>query len=122
MSMVRLTLLFLLVLLLALAVVPAIAGESVTVGDVTFECKITGSANDGFSILATNSGKTDKKCKASCTLTKKDGKSKQTWEHEHPVSGFTGEPGDKPRIQMFYGEGDISGAPLSNPEVTASCE
>jgi hypothetical protein len=121
MSMVRLTLLFLLVLLLALAVVPAIAGEKVTVGDVTFECKITGSANDGFSILATNPGKTDKKCKASCTLTKNDGKP-QTWENENTVSGFTGEPGDKPRIQMFYGKGDISGAPLSNPEVKASCE
>ena len=105
MSMVRLTLLFLLVLLLALAVVPAIAGESVTVGDVTFECKITGSANDGFSILATNSGKTDKKCKASCTLTKKDGKSKQTWEHEHPVSGFTGEPGTNLVYRCFTARG-----------------
>ena len=99
MSMVRLTLLFLLVLLLALAVVPAITGESVTVGDVTFELKMTGSANDGFSILsATNSGNLDKKWKASCTLMKKDGKSKQTRArgHQHPVSGFTGEPGDKP--------------------------
>jgi hypothetical protein len=112
MSMVRLTLLF----LLALTVVPAIADDKVTAGDVTFECKITGSDKDGFDIIATNGGKTDKKCKASCTLTKKDG-STQTWKYEKTVRG-----GDAPSIQNFYGEGGISGAPLSNPEVTASCE
>lgn len=85
--MVRLTLVFLFVLLLALAVVPAIADEKVTSGGVTFECIITGSDKDGFTLSATNSGKTDKKCTASCTLTKKDGSS-ETCTGEHTVYPF----------------------------------
>jgi hypothetical protein len=90
--------------------------NKVTVGDVTFACEITGSDKDGFNIIATK-GKTDKKCRASCTLTKKDGSTK-TWESpERTVRG-----GDAPATQWFYGEGGISGAPLSNPEVKATCE
>ena len=69
--MMRLTPLFLLVL----AAVPVVADDStVTVGDVKFECKVSGSDKDGFDIIATNTGQADKKCKASCTLTKNDGK------------------------------------------------
>lgn len=113
--MVRLTPLFLLVLLLALAVVPAIADEKVTVNDVTFECIIQGSDKDGFTLSATNSGKTDKKCTASCTLTKKDG-STETCKGERTVYG------DSPVTRYVCGKSGVMGSPLRNPEVKASCE
>jgi hypothetical protein len=113
MSIVRLTPLSLLVLLLALAVVPVKADEKVTVGDVTFECKIDGSSKDNYDILATNRGKTEKKCKASCTLTKKDGSPYAGKEYEHTVLVTSA-------IQNFYSE-SVPGAELSNPQVKASC-
>lgn len=114
MSMVRLTLLFLLVLLLALAVVPVTADEMVTAGDVTFECKIDGSGKDNYVIVATNRGETEKKCKASCTLTKKDGSKYAGEEYEHTVFVTSAK-------QAFYGE-HVPGGELSNPEVKASCK
>src|SRR5436305_1259683 len=102
MSIVRLTPLSLLVLLLALAVVPAIADETKQkVGDVTFVCKTTGSDNIGFDIIATNDGKTDMTCTASCTLNKKGGGQK-TGKDTRLVRG------DTPAKQSFYGEGGVT--------------
>lgn len=115
MLIVRLALLFLLILLSTLAVVPAIADEKATVGEVTFECIIMGSDKDGFSLHATNHGKTDKKCTASCTLTKKDG-STETCQGESTVYG------DSPVMRYICGKSSVKGPPLSNPEVKASCE
>jgi hypothetical protein len=114
MPIARLTLVCLLGLMLTL-VVQAMADQKVTAGDVTFEVQITGSDKDGFDILATNSGKTDRSCQASLTLTKKDG-TKQTWKYRHSVRG------DYSANQSFYSEAGISGAPLSDPELTAGCE
>jgi|GEM_PF-6350585 len=109
MSRMRLTLLFLLVLGLTLAVVPAMAEE------VTFTCVVTGSDNDGFDILATNNGPNDKKCKATCTVTKKDG-SKQSWEYSGTVRAVNAK-------QNFGGEAGVPGAPLKDPKITSqSCE
>jgi hypothetical protein len=91
-----------------------VADDKVTVGDVKFESKITGSDNDGFSISASNRGKTDRKCKVSITLTKKNG-SKQTWDYNYLASA-------RDVTEFVAGEASISGAPLSNPDLKASCE
>jgi hypothetical protein len=110
MSRTRLTLLFLLVLILALAVAKAMADN-----EVTITCEIEGNDKDGFKIIAINHGDTDKHCTATCRVTKKDG-SKQSWEYKGLVAG-------KPGRQTIGGEGGVSGAPLTNPEITSeSCK
>ena len=114
MSIVRLTPLSLLVLLLALAVIPAIADEKKKdVGEVTFVCKTTGNDNDGYNLIATNNGTTDKECKASCTLTKKGGGKTSGDEKTKLVRAG--------KTENVYGEAGISGAPLSDPQIDASC-
>jgi hypothetical protein len=111
MSMVRLTPLF----LLALAVVPVIAADDkATVGDVRFEIKITGSDSNGLDITAFNRGKTEKKCKVHLDLADKNGKT-QKWDYDFLASV-------RDLTQSVAGEADISGAPLSNPDLKASCD
>jgi hypothetical protein len=101
------------VVLLLLAT-PALASSSKSVGVVTLTCEVTGSSNDGFTLSAKNSGSSDKSCKATCKLTKAAGGS-QSWSYDGPVRA-------SPQTFYFGGEAGISGAPLSNPDVTdASC-
>lgn len=83
--------------------------------EVMFTCEITGSGDDGFSIIAVNQGPEPKTCSATCTLTKSDG-SRQSWSyssrHVKAVS----------HRQWFGGETAVPGAPLSNPQISdTSC-
>lgn len=100
--------------LIILAYVPARADEKKTVGEMTFECKVTGSAKDGFDLNVTNRGAA-KKCKASCTFTDKDGHTTKAYEYENKVR-------ENASYYNFYGLAGLPGAPLSNPQVAASCE
>ena len=109
MSKLRFTLLF-----MALAYVSAIADEKTTVGEVTFECKVTGSSQDGFDLNVTNHSSTAKKCKASCTFTDKDGHTTKAYEYENRVRANS--------EYNFYGQAGLPGAPLRNPQAAASCE
>ena len=84
---------------------------------VTFTCVITGSGNDGFDIVATNSGSERKKCSATCTVTRNDG-STQSWSYSGTVRA--GAPSQR---HWFGGEAGIKGAPLRNPTISkSSCE
>jgi hypothetical protein len=90
---------------------PALAAATKSVGDVAFECKLTGSGDSGFDISTDT--KVAKTCSASCKLTKKDG-STQEWKYEKRKVN-TGKT-------WFGGESSVSGSPLSKPDLTnASC-
>jgi hypothetical protein len=99
---------------LLLLATPALAGSSKSAGDVTFVCEVTGSGDDGFTITAKNEGSADKSCDATCKLDKASGGSK-SWSYSAKVRA-------SPQKFYFGGEAGVSGAPLSNPNVTdASC-
>ena len=99
------------VALLLLVSSPALADATKTVGEVTFECKLTGSGDSGFDI--TTDTKVAKTCTASCKLTKKNGTT-QEWKYEKRKVN-TGKT-------WFGGESSVSGSPLSKPDLTsASC-
>jgi hypothetical protein len=99
------------VVLLLLTASPALAAATKTVGDVSFECKLTGSGDSGFDI--TTETKVAKTCSAACKLTKKDGRTQQwTYQKRKVNTGKT----------WFGGESSVSGSPLSKPDLTsASC-
>ena len=99
------------VLLVVALVVPASAQP------VTFTCTITGSHHDGFDLVAINPGPQQKKCSATCTVTRSDGTT-QSWSYSRTVRSGTPKNGF-----WFAGEAGLKGAPLRNPTVSkSSCE
>ena len=100
--------------LLFLFTTPALPSNTQTDSGVTFTCALTGSDDSGFDIYAKNDGATDKSCTAKCKLSKSSGGA-QEWEYSATV---------RASAQRFWfgGEAGVSGAPLSNPDLTsASC-
>ena len=100
--------------LLLLLTTPALADAKKTIGDVVLECTVTGSSKDGFDVTADNKkGSADRDCSATCKLTKKDGSTIE--------KSYSKKAGKNLKVWMG-GEGSVSGAPLSNPNLTsASC-
>ena len=90
-------------------------GTAAADDDVKFTCEITGSSNDGFTLSAINPGSNERKCQASCAVTKKDG-STQKWDYHGTLRVRSGP-------QYLGGEAGIAGAPLKDPKVSGeSCE
>jgi hypothetical protein len=100
--------------LLLLLTTPALADATKTTGGVSVECTVTGSSKDGFDVTADNKkGSADRDCSATCKLTKKDGSTIE--------KSYSKKAGKNLKVWMG-GEGSVSGAPLSNPNLTsASC-
>jgi hypothetical protein len=82
--------------------------------DVTFTCKIMGSDKDTVSLAATNIGSNARNCRATCTVTRRDGRTQA-------LSFSGGVPGNSEN-RFFNGKGGVAGAPLSNPIIShVSC-
>ena len=101
---------------IAMAVTLSSAGTAASEdGQVTFTCKLNGSNDSGFDIIAANSGHTPRNCKATCSVTKHDG-STQSWEYRNLVRAD--ESG-----MWFGGEAGVKGSPLKDPKITShSCD
>jgi hypothetical protein len=97
---------------------PALSAATKTVSGVTFECKVTGSDKDGYDLTTTYNGDKEVKCTASCQFTMSDGKKTA----ENPKRGSAYTTTVRKGIHSFYGEAGLPGKPLTNPNVTASCE
>ena len=104
--------------LLALISTPALCGSSTTVKGVTFTCEVTGSDKDGYDLNTTYDGDKELTCTASCQLTMKDGAKTAP----NPKRGSAYRTAVRKGKHNFYGEAGLPGKPLSNPDVTASCE
>jgi hypothetical protein len=100
--------------LLTLLTTPAFSAASKTDNGVLLECTLTGSGDSGFSITGDNKkGSVDRSCSATCKLTKAD---KSTMEKSYTYKVGKG------MKAWIGGEASVSGAPLSNPNLTSgSC-
>ena len=109
--------------LILLGATPALSASTKTDNGVTFTCEVTGSDKDGYTLTAKNDGKVDRKCTASCTLTKAD-RTKKEYDHESRTVRAQTDPSVRSGAAKMYfgGAAGQPGKPLTNPDVTkASC-
>jgi hypothetical protein len=106
----------------ALAVLPAIASDKATVGDVTFQCELTGGDHDGYKLSAENRGTTDKRCKATCVLKRESGGTETGESILETVRAGLGK-NLVTKAGFTYPDDKKKPDKLSNPQITASsCE